>query len=135
MMMNLVFYQIILNFHFFIMSKFFIIQKVILKFYKKSKKYLSIEQYFQSQKFKGTKYEEIIINEEDISKCIKLGNDKNLPILKNWDQIKDDIMYNALFSKFYTNSNFKWRLLLSGNRNIIFNSKNDNYWGVGFFYF
>lgn len=51
-------------------------------------------------------------------------------IVKNWNNIKVDRMYNVLKIKF-SNDELKQKLLETGNSILIENSKSDSFWGIG----
>jgi N-glycosidase YbiA len=58
-----------------------------------------------------------------------IGDDSKLPISKEWDGSKDQLMYDSCKQKIIQNSEAKWVLLSTGNRKIIENSNFDSYWG------
>lgn len=96
-----------------------------------NKKWMSSEHYYQAQKFSGTIYEEIIRNINNPMKAAIIGRDKNLPLRKDWDTIKDSIMKKAVLCKFKQNENLKEVLLSTGNQRIVENTSDDYYWGCG----
>ena len=54
------------------------------------------EHFFQAQKFKGTKYEDIICSLASPMEAAKMGRNSKLPLRSDWEQIKDDIMKIAV---------------------------------------
>ena len=95
------------------------------------KKYSTVEHYFQSQKFAGTKYESPIIKASTPAQAAKMGRDRKRPLRKDWESVKEDIMYKALQSKFYLHLQPKELLLSTGDATIIEDSPTDYYWGCG----
>ena len=59
----------------------------------------------------------------------RLGRSINLR--DDWEEVKDNIMYEIVKSKFDNNSDIKKKLLDTGNRELYEgNTWNDKYWGV-----
>jgi ribA/ribD-fused uncharacterized protein len=56
---------------------------------------------------------------------------KHIHIKLTWEDIKDDIMYNAVFAKFSQNDSLKKLLLDTEPRKLYESTKNDPYWGIG----
>jgi len=56
---------------------------------------------------------------------------KHLKIRHDWDNVKDNIMYKAVFAKFSQNSTLKKLLLDTEPRRLYEGSVTDNYWGIG----
>ena len=123
-------------------------QKIIIQFYKvkdengyisnffysefnlDGKSWKTVEHYFQSQKFKGTEYEEEIRNAKTAIEAAKRGReDKDLR--DDWEKVKDDIMRKAVLQKFLENRILTDKLLGTGNKYIVEKTKNDYYWGIG----
>lgn len=50
---------------------------------------------------------------------------------EDWDDIKDAVMYEAVFQKFTTHKELRDLLLSTGDKDIIENSPTDYYWGCG----
>ena len=56
---------------------------------------------------------------------------RNIKLREDWEEVKDDIMYNIVLEKFKQNPDLKKRLISTGNEELIEgNSWNDTYWGV-----
>ena len=49
----------------------------------------------------------------------------------DWEEIKDDVMHEALISKFNTHPELKEWLLSTGEKHIVEHTINDDYWGDG----
>ena len=89
------------------------------------------EHYFQAQKFKGTDHENKIRKAPSPMKAAELGRTRKVKIRPNWDNMKDNVMYDALKAKFTQHSDLKELLLETGNKKLIEHTENDDYWGDG----
>ena len=67
------------------------------------KVWITSEHYFQSQKFCGTEYEEKIRLLRTPLEAAEMGRSRKLPLRKDWEQVKDDIMRKAVLAKFTQN--------------------------------
>jgi hypothetical protein len=95
------------------------------------KRWPTTEHYFQSQKFAGTEYEELVRLCHTAKEAADMGRRRDLPLRKDWEQIKDDIMRKAVNKKVEMYQDIKDLLILTGNEEIIENSPTDYYWGCG----
>eukprot|EP00842_Homolaphlyctis_polyrhiza_P006552 jgi/Hompol1/6899/HPOL_005118-RA len=89
----------------------------------------TVEHYFQAQKFAGTEYEELVRLSDSPRKAKTLG--RSFPLREDWEQIKLDVMRDALAAKFEQNEDCKELLLESGDAKLIEDAPNDNFWGIG----
>lgn len=89
------------------------------------------EHYFQAQKFSDQNYIEKIRNCNNPKEASVLGQNRNIPIKTNWDQIKDDIMRKVVLKKFQTHTKLANLLVCTKEENIVENSPHDYYWGCG----
>jgi hypothetical protein len=96
------------------------------------KRYSTSEHYYQSKKFEGTEYEEKVrtCSARPID-AFKMGKDQKLPIRKDWEDIKEDVMMKALKAKFIQHPQLKKKLIETGDKEIIEDSPYDSYWGIG----
>ncbi len=97
----------------------------------KGKVWKTSEHYFQAQKFSGTDYENKIRKAPSPMKAAELGRTRKVKIRSNWDNIKDNVMYEALLAKFTQHSDLKALLLSTENKILIEHTENDDYWGDG----
>ena len=97
----------------------------------KGKVWQTSEHYFQGQKFEGTPHENIIRKAPNPMKAAQLGRTRKVKIRKNWNNIKDNVMYDALKAKFTQHDELKEILLNTGDRKLIEHTENDSYWGDG----
>lgn len=95
------------------------------------KYWITSEHYFQAKKFEGTDFEEIIrLMDNPMDVAIK-GRDRSLPLRKDWDKVKDNIMRKAVFEKFSQNENIRHLLLSTLDEELIEGTSSDYYWGCG----
>lgn len=89
------------------------------------------EHYFQAQKFVDTEHYIKVQKAKSPSIAAKLGRDRSLPLRKDWEEVKEDAMYEAIKAKFNQNKDIKDVLLSTGNQELVEDSPTDYYWGVG----
>lgn len=97
----------------------------------KGKIWPTSEHYFQAQKFKGTPYESKIRKASNPMQAAKLGRSRRVKIRRDWDRVKDSIMYEAVKAKFTQYPELKELLLSTADAKIIEHTENDDYWGDG----
>ena len=93
--------------------------------------YLTTEHYFQSKKFLDEENKMDIINSSTPHLCAQKGRERTRPLRKDWENVKDDIMYEALKLKCEQNPVVKAALLSTRDDIIIEDSPIDFYWGCG----
>jgi ribA/ribD-fused uncharacterized protein len=89
------------------------------------------EHYFQAQKFAGTEHEEAIRRASSAMIVARMGRDRSKPLRKDWETVKDDIMFKALMAKFSQHERLRDELLATGDARIVEHTSNDAYWGDG----
>ncbi|MEW5860502.1 MAG: NADAR domain-containing protein [Cyanobacteriota bacterium] len=96
--------------------------------------WMTVEHYYQAQKFVGTEDEPLI----PAIACAKtpmeaatLGRDRTRHIRPDWEQVKTQIMREAVLTKFLTHLEIQSILLSTGDRPIVEDSPTDYYWGCG----
>lgn len=94
-------------------------------------KYRTVEHYYQSQKFKWTKIEQIIIDSETPNIAKELSRVYNDKVINNWNQIKDYIMRTGNIAKFEQHINLLKLLKETWDAIIVENAENDYYWWCG----
>ena len=90
----------------------------------------TMEHYFQAMKFEGTDQFSRILNCGSPKQAKDLGQSRIIAIRKDWDSVKEGIMYRGLKQKF-SNPELRTLLLSTGKKELIENSPYDKYWGVG----
>lgn len=95
----------------------------------KGKIWKTTEHYFQAQKFVDKAYQEKIRKASTPMKAAQLGRSRKVRIMKNWDNIRDNVMYEALKAKFTQHEELNELLLATGDKILIEHTENDSYWG------
>lgn len=95
----------------------------------KGKIWKTTEHYFQAQKFVDKAYQEKIRKASTPMKAAQLGRSRKVRIIKNWDSIRDNVMYEALKAKFTQHEELNELLLATGDKILIEHTENDSYWG------
>lgn len=95
----------------------------------KGKIWKTTEHYFQAQKFADKVYQEKIRKASTPMKAAQLGRSRKIRIIKNWNNIRDNVMYDALKAKFTQHEELKKLLLETGDKILIEHTENDAYWG------
>lgn len=89
------------------------------------------EHYFQAQKFVGASDEEAIRLAKSPKQAAEMGRDRKRPLRPDWEQVKDNVMREAVRQKFLTHKDIQQTLLNTGDEEIVENAPGDYYWGVG----
>jgi N-glycosidase YbiA len=89
------------------------------------------EHYFQAQKFTGTPHEEAVRRAKTPKQAAEMGRDRKRPLRADWEQVKDDVMREAVRQKFRTHKDIRQVLLDTGDEELIENAPGDYYWGCG----
>lgn len=97
----------------------------------KGKTWKTAEHYFQAQKFIDKGYQEKIRKAPSPMKAAELGRSRKVKIQKNWDNIKDNVMYEAIQAKFTQHKDLQELLLSTREAKLIEHTENDVYWGDG----
>ncbi len=93
--------------------------------------WLTTEHYFQAQKFAGTHHEEEVRLIKTPKQAAEAGRDLKRPLRTDWEQVKDDVMREAVRQKFRTHKEIQRILLETGEEELIENAPGDYYWGIG----
>lgn len=89
------------------------------------------EHYFQAMKFLDLSCQELIRRQPSPGQAAKLGRSRTLPLRKDWESVKDNVMRKALEAKFTQHPDLKKELLETGDAKLIEDSPVDWYWGWG----
>jgi hypothetical protein len=89
------------------------------------------EHYFQAQKFAGTVYEEEVRQAKTPGDAARMGRNRALPLRKDWEDVKEVIMYEALIAKFEQHKVFRDTLMGTGKAELVEHTVKDSYWGDG----
>ena len=91
----------------------------------------TVEHYFQAQKFPDEAYREKIRSAPRAKIAAELGRSRKMPIRTDWEEVKDDVMFEAVLKKFQTHEKLRELIISTGNENIVENAPGDYYWGIG----
>ena len=61
----------------------------------------------------------------------QLGRSRKLPLRRDWEAVKVDVMRQALRAKFTQRQELRELLLSTGDAKLVEHTANDNYWGDG----
>lgn len=89
------------------------------------------EHYFQAMKFEGTSHETEVRNAPSPREAANMGRERTRPLRKDWEEVKDDVMREAVRAKFTQNEHLKKLLLSTGDATLVEHTENDRYWGDG----
>jgi N-glycosidase YbiA len=95
-------------------------------------KWKTCEHAFQSQKYKQNSEPYIAILEcTHAWRAREIGQSRMHPIRADWEDIKDNVMYEVIKAKFEQNYELTKILLSTGTKFLVHRYKNDKYWGNG----
>lgn len=97
----------------------------------KCKLWPTSEHYFQAQKFVGSEFEEQVRLAASPKEAAAIGRDRSLPLRKDWEEVKDNIMFEAVLAKFRQHDDLRAALLATGSALLIEHTEKDSYWGDG----
>lgn len=88
------------------------------------------EHYFQAQKFTGADEQERVRAAASPMEAARLG--RSLGGLRpDWDQVRDEVMLNALRAKFSQHPYLRSELLATDEATLVEHTENDDYWADG----
>ena len=93
--------------------------------------YPTVEHYYQASKFKNVNYKEKIRTSVSPKRASEFGKSKDYGFKTNWNDIKLDIMTQALLCKFEQHKDIRITLLNTKDKLLIEHSPYDNFWGIG----
>ena len=97
----------------------------------KGKRWPTSEHYFQAQKFAGTEHEEEVRKCKKPGDAAQMGRSRKLPLRRDWESVKDQIMLEVVRAKFTQHEDLKAILLGTGDARLVEHTTNDSYWGDG----
>jgi ribA/ribD-fused uncharacterized protein len=95
------------------------------------KQWPTSEHYFQAQKFHGTEHEEAVRRCKTPREAADLGRSRKLPLRRDWESVKDQVMLEAVRAKFTQHEDLKAILLGTGDAVLVEHTARDSYWGDG----
>lgn len=100
-------------------------------FFADDKYWKTAEHYFQAQKFFDEDIKEMIRLAETPKQASEIGRRRDLPLRKDWEEVKKDIMLETVLMKFRANEDILKLLLLTGDEELVENTTKEWYWGCG----
>lgn len=100
-------------------------------FFKDGVYWKTSEHYYQAQKFEDKIVQQLIIDAETPKIASTIGRDHQYKLRDNWDDIKNLVMFDAVFYKFLQNAEIMELLLNTGCEEIFEDTVKENYWGIG----
>jgi N-glycosidase YbiA len=97
----------------------------------KGRTWRTSEHYFQSQKFAGTSFENKVAKCDRPMEAATMGRDRKLPLRKDWEGVKDNVMREAVYAKFSQNPHIAKVLLGTYDEKLVEHTDKDNYWADG----
>ena len=94
----------------------------------------TVEHYYQAQKFVGTENEglsQVIRDAKTPMEAAQIGRDRTLKLRSDWEQVKRQVMWQGVLTKFLTHTDIQAILLDTGDELIVEDSPTDYYWGCG----
>lgn len=94
----------------------------------------TVEHYYQAQKFMGTAdaaLTPLIYAAQTPDEAAALGRDRTRQVRTDWEQVKTQVMREAVLKKFLTYTDIQVILISTDNELIVENSPIDYYWGCG----
>jgi ribA/ribD-fused uncharacterized protein len=93
----------------------------------------STEHYFQAMKFKDTDPNHMwaIHMTPKPRDAAAMGRDRTHKLREDWEQVKDDVMREAVRAKFTQYIELRYILIETGDAELIEHTTNDHYWADG----
>jgi ribA/ribD-fused uncharacterized protein len=94
----------------------------------------TVEHYYQAQKFVGSENERLIAvirQTQTPMEAATLGRDRTRKLRPDWEQVKRQVMWQGVLTKFLTHTDIQAILLDTGDELIVEDSPTDYYWGCG----
>ena len=88
------------------------------------------EHYFQAMKFLSPETQSLIRSLDTLGRAAKVGR-REKPLRNDWESVKDQVMFDAVWAKFTQNPDIARKLLDTGDAYLIEHTKNDSYWADG----
>lgn len=97
----------------------------------KGKTWATSEHYFQAMKFTDEAYQLKIRKSPTAMKSAQLGRSRKVKLRNDWESVKENVMYEAVYAKFTQHAELTELLLSTGDSKLIEHTTNDSYWGDG----
>ena len=93
--------------------------------------FTTTEHYYQASKFIGTDNFKKVLMAKTPFDASKLGRSLKMERPENWDAMKDNVMWKAVYAKFTQHTHLRDELLGTGDTILVEHRKADSYWGDG----
>lgn len=97
----------------------------------KGRTWKSSEHYYQAHKFLDVSLFELIKETKTCKECYKVSWNHQKDFRKDWLQVKDQIMYEALYYKYTQNPGLLEVLMKTSQKELVEHSMNDTWYGMG----
>jgi N-glycosidase YbiA len=95
------------------------------------KMYPTSEHYFQACKMVNTEDHEKMRAIQSPNAVAQEGRKRKYRIYSNWDNMRDDVMREALYAKFTQHEHLAIALKATGTSQLVEHTANDSYWADG----
>jgi N-glycosidase YbiA len=95
------------------------------------KQWPTSEHYFQAHKFADEAYREKIRKANSPMIAARLGRSRKVPIRREWESVKVEVMRRAVNAKFAAHSELQALLLSTGDEKLVEAADRDDFWGCG----
>ncbi len=89
------------------------------------------EHYFQAQKFLAKADAEAVREATTPFIAAQMGRERHRSFRPDWENVRDQVMLNALRAKFVQHTELREILLSTQGAQLVEHTKNDRYWGDG----
>ena len=100
-------------------------------FYKDDIYWKTSEHYYQAQKFLDPNVRQMIIDAPNPKKASDIGRNREYHLRDDWEFVKQQIMFEAVYFKFKQNEEILKKLLETSDSYIVEATVKENYWGCG----
>lgn len=100
-------------------------------FYKDGIYWKTSEHYYQAQKFFDIDVKQRIINAPTPKEASNIGRNRMYHLREDWERVKKQVMFEAVYYKFKQNEQILKKLLETGEAYIVEATVKENYWGCG----
>lgn len=97
----------------------------------KGKTWPTSEHYFQAMKFIDPVQQQKIRQATTPMEAARMGRDRKQKLRRDWESVKDQVMYEAVQAKFVQHPELAERLLATQHAKIVEHTEQDSYWGDG----
>lgn len=97
----------------------------------KGKTWPTSEHYFQAMKFIDPIQQQKIRQATTPMEAARMGRDRKQKLRRDWESVKDQVMYEAVQEKFVQHPELAEQLLATQNAKIVEHTEQDSYWGDG----